>query len=414
MSSNNNQGDPTILLVVCIAFLWGLSWLMWHYTQDFWLTNLFRWLRYGEVWVVNLFSPHYDACLTWLRYAQLHTTQPSPSMVAVTNACFGNSYVSLPANEAASYYSLSLPPIIALGTMTESYFRWPVAAILLPIGFYVLMYSPHTKFMTKHTLETLIATQAKMWPIISPIVKFNPSKTGRILGDPVPEKLPLFAEALSPEEWVSWNKITVTNGIPDRDATRRAFVRQLGPRWNGVNTAPPYMQALLAAFAAKGAQKREESDEILGRIALAWSPEKGFRMESKLAADVSRILRDPDMGGKIVGIADKHAYRTTALLGVLRWARANGGVLAPAQFLWLRAEDRALWYPMNNLGRRSFHSEGAGAMAHFMAEEAAGKPLPIPRIDTAIVTLNTYLHDPDKKPIAIPDREGRTTKNVTT
>ena len=94
------------------------------------------------------------------------------------------------------------------------------------------------------------------------------------------------------------------------------------------------------------------------------------------------------------------------MLGVLRWARAQGGVLAPAQFLWLRAEDRALWYPLNNLGRRAFHSEGAGAMAHFMAEEAAKKPLPIPRVDTAIVTLNTYLHDPEKRPIPIPPREG--------
>jgi intracellular multiplication protein IcmP len=166
------------------------------------------------------------------------------------------------------------------------------------------------------------------------------------------------------------------------------------------------MQGLLAAFAAKGAQKREESDELLGRLALAWSPDGGFRMDSKLAADVAKILRDPDMGGRIKAISDQYAWRTTAMLGVLRWARANGGVLAPAQFVWVRAQDRALWYPLNNLGRRSFHSEGAGAMAHFMAEEAAKKPLPIPRVDTAIVTLNTYLHDPDKKTIPIPPREG--------
>ena len=45
-------------------------------------------------------------------------------------------------------------------------------------------------------------------------------------------------------------------------------------------------------------------------------------------------------------------------------------------------------------------------MAHFMAEQAAQKPLPIPRVETAIVTLNTYLHDPDKKPTTIPPRAG--------
>jgi intracellular multiplication protein IcmP len=88
-----------------------------------------------------------------------------------------------------------------------------------------------------------------------------------------------------------------------------------------------------------------------------------------------------------------------------------GGVLAPAQFLWLRAEDRNLWYPLNNLGRRSFHAEGAGAMAHYLAEQAADKPLPIPRIDTAIVTLNQYLA---ANAVSIPPREGGSGKAVQT
>jgi hypothetical protein len=68
-----------------------------------------------------------------------------------------------------------------------------------------------------------------------------------------------------------------------------------------------------------------------------------------------------------------------------------GGVLASAQFLWLRGVDRELWYACNNLGRRTFHSEGAGALAHFMAEDAAGKALPIPRLETALIALNQYL-----------------------
>ena len=110
-------------------------------------------------------------------------------------------------------------------------------------------------------------------------------------------------------------------------------------------------------------------------------------------------------GNKITQrIAAEHAYRTTAILGVLKWARTMGGVLASAQFLWLRATDRGLWYPLNNLGRRSFHVEGSGAMAHFMAEQNAKKPLPIPRVDTAITAINQFLSDPQKRPIPIPPR----------
>jgi intracellular multiplication protein IcmP len=404
MSSNNNQGEPAIVLFMFLFLLGGLGWLLWHATHEFWINYFFRWTRYAELGFLNLFTHRYGACLDWLRYAQLNGT--TPQTTALTNACFGEAYLIQQGNAAADYYVMTMTPLNVLGSIASTYYRWPMILVLIAIGLEVLMFSPRNKFQTKHTLESLIQTQAKMWPIISPITKFNPSKTGRILGEMVPDKLPLFAEALSPEEWVSWNRIPVVNGIPDRDASRRAFVKQLGPRWNGIDALPLHMRALVAAFALRGMQKREESEEFLGRIALAWSPEKGFRPDGKLVAEISKIIKDPNLGGKVTPIGDQFAWRTTAMLGILKWARAMGGVLAPAQFLWIRAEDRALWYPLNNLGRRSYHSEGAGAMAHFMAEEAAKKPLPIPRVDTAIITLNTYLHDPDKRPIPIPPREG--------
>ncbi|MDE1900667.1 MAG: hypothetical protein KGI37_03350 [Alphaproteobacteria bacterium] len=407
MSGGNNQGDPAIALLLASVAFGVVGWLIWRTSHDFWIDHFFRWLRFGEVWTINLFMNHrYDGCLQWLRYAQTEGHAQPPGIYNMTSACFRTYLSTVPAADLPSYYEMSMPPLLAIGAMVESYIRWPIAAFLAAILGYELFFSPHDKFKVRHSLETFIAAQAKMWPIITPILKFNPSQSGRVPGSPVPDKLPLFAEALSPEEWIAWCRIPVVNGIPDRDAARRAFTQQLGPRWNGVGSLPPHMLALFAAFALKGAQKRDESDNLLGRLALCWSPDKGFRMDAALAAEVKKIAYDSAIGGKAVAIADQFAWRTTAMLGVLRWARSQGGVLAPAQFVWLRAEDRALWYPLNNLGRRAFHSEGAGAMAHFMAEQAAQKPLPIPRIETAIVTLNAYLHDPNKRPMAIPPREG--------
>ncbi len=404
--SAQNQGEPTIALALVLALLTALLWFIWHLAGDAILTYVLRYVRYVELWVVNLFSHRYDACLDWLMLARAGNAPPSPQTISATNACFGSAFLSqLPRDELGLYFHLSLTSVSAIGAEAMNYYRWPAALFLLSIGGYAIFLSPRNKFTTRHTLESLIETQSKMWPVITPIVKINPSKSGRILGDPVPDKLPLFAEALSPEEWIAWNRIPVVNGIPDRETVRRAFIRQLGPRWNGVFSVPLYMQALLAAFALRGAQKREQSDELLGKMALAWSPEKGFSPDSELVTDVKAILKDPKLGGRIAKAMERYAWRTTALLGALKWARDNGGVLAPAQFLWLRGEDRALWYPLNNLGRRAFHSEGAGALAHFMAEEAAKKPLPIPRVDTCIVTLNTYLNDPDKRPIPIPPNE---------
>ena len=64
------------------------------------------------------------------------------------------------------------------------------------------------------------------------------------------------------------------------------------------------------------------------------------------------------------------------MVRALWYARSEGGVLAPAQFLWLRGHDRALWYPLNNLGRKSFHIEAMGAMCQYKAEKRVSRPIP--------------------------------------
>jgi intracellular multiplication protein IcmP len=412
MSGGGNQSEPTVILFLAIALLIGFGWLLWWMSREFWLDYFFRWLRFGEIWMISTLTGKYAACVDWLHYAPVIKSgvpiTATPAINQLTVACFGPHYLqSLPKEELPYYYSLSMPPLRALGSLFISYIRWPATIILAVLAFYEMMFSPRTKFLTKHNLESFIEVQAKMWPVITPITKFNPSKSGRVLGSKVPDKLPLFAEALSPEEWISWHRIPMVNGVAaDGASARRAFVQQLGPRWVGIDTQPIHIKALFAAFSLKGAQKRDESDKFLGELAKAWSPDKGFKPSGELIKEIERIIADSNLGGQTKDIAARHAYRTTALLGALKWARSMGGVLAPAQFLWLRGEDRALWYPLNNMGRRPFHTEGAGALAHFMAEEAAKKPLPIPRVETAIATLNHYLQDPGKRSVPIPPREG--------
>ncbi len=405
MAGDGKDGDPAMNLLLAIGLAAALGWLAWHGLKEYILDGL-RWLRYGELWIINMLTgKSLNACMQWLRFAQFNAA-PTQTMVALTNQCFSPAYLAvLPPEEAYSYYSLSVGPVFTIERIAMGYYRWPFMIGFIAVAIYELFMSPRNKFKTTYDLEGFIETQAKMWPVITPILRFNPAKvSARMLGGEVPDKLPLFAEALSPEEWVSWHRIPVANGIPDREASRRAFILQLGPRWHGPENEPPHIRALFAAYALKGAQKREESDALLGELSKCWTPEHNFVLSAKMEAEVKRILRDPDSGGAAANIAAQYAYRTTALMGVLRWARMNGGVLAPAQFLWVRATDRNLWYPLNNLGRRSYHIEGAGAIAHYAAEQAAQKPLPIPRIDTAWVTLKEYLSS--NKSLPIPRREG--------
>ena len=99
------------------------------------------------------------------------------------------------------------------------------------------------------------------------------------------------------------------------------------------------------------------------------------------------------MGRVTEKVAAQHAFVTPAMLRCLQVARDQGGVLAPAQFLWLRGVDRSMWYALNNLGRGAVHTEAAGAIGHFRAERAAGKPIPNPQVDTAIDGLSYYLKE---------------------
>jgi intracellular multiplication protein IcmP len=63
------------------------------------------------------------------------------------------------------------------------------------------------------------------------------------------------------------------------------------------------------------------------------------------------------------------------------------GVLAPAEFLWLKSKDRTLWYALQNLGRKSFFIEGASAHYHWSIEHKVNKKIEFPVLDNLVDSL---------------------------
>jgi intracellular multiplication protein IcmP len=173
----------------------------------------------------------------------------------------------------------------------------------------------------------------------------------------------------------------------------------LGKRWQGPLKLSWPAQSLYAACALRHARKRKDSEDLLDQLSLSWSPESGLKLTLKLKNRIRQIIKDPKLGGALQKYTDKHAFETTAMLRALSRARQEGGVLAPASFLWLRAADRALWYPMNNLGRKSYHAEAVGALVHYTNELIAGQKIPAPRFDETIKGIEAYLSGPGAGPI---------------
>jgi intracellular multiplication protein IcmP len=278
-----------------------------------------------------------------------------------------------------------------------------VIAVTLCFAVWALFKGPGSEHRVSYNINTLIKKQSNIFPIISPLIDFNPNQQPpRAPGSPVPADLPLFAEALGPEEWIAYYNIPVPDGKMDEEAATKSFAKQLGERWRGAKHLDSYMQIMLAACCLKAARKRSDADTMLGRLALCWNEKEGLKLskDSTLLKEARAVLANKDLSASTLRKCNEHAWETTALMRALATAREEGGVLAPAQFIWLRGHKRELWYPLNNLGRQSYHMEAIGAMAHYKAEKLAQRPIPRPKVVDAVKTLAEYMAS--KKARAIP------------
>lgn len=379
-----------------------LMWIFWKYNAPE-IRNVLRWIRFGEMWLISWFIMAgemiglYDGQYTvdmngeklpWMGYFKAIPTWEKNQL---TNAMH------------------------LINTLTMQPLRIGFTILAALGALWCIFRGPKTDFRTRLGLEGLINRQAENFPVITPFVEFNPcNQPPRAPGSPVPVELPIFAEALGPEEWLAYTGNTAPDGKIDETVATKNFQKQLIGRWKGPNALKPYQQILLATFCLKASRHREESDAMLSRIAQCWSEKKGLqlRKDRKLLSEARNILKNKDLAAGTLKVCNQHAFVTTALARALAFARSEGGVLAPAQFAWLRGHDRTLWYPLNNLGRHSFHMEALGAMSHYKAEKLTQRPIPIPKMEDAVQTITEYMSSKNARPIPALDYSMSKTRGI--
>ncbi len=356
-----------ILLCVFAA----IGYLIWWYNSEA-IKNIIRWIRYGEMWLASWFVD--DNYAVPVQGQDINLNQLLEITKKITPEQIDSNFMQITA-------VVGNTPFILIITI-----------ISLCFGLWALFKGPGTEHRQTFDLNSFIKKQANIFPIISPFITFNPSNLPpRPPGADVPADLPIFAEALSPEEWVVYNEIPVIDNKIDEEAAGKAFAKQLGGRWKGYKNLSPYKQVMLASFCLKASRKRNDADILLGRLAQCWDHKRGLKINSKVLREARAVLSNPSLSNIVLKKCNEHAWETTALMRALVTAREEGGVLAPAQFVWLRAHARELWYPLNNLGRQSLHMEAIGAVAHFKAEKMAQRPIPRPKTDDPVKSLKEYL-----------------------
>ncbi len=387
MADQKSTGSEVALgwgILLCVMA--ALGYLIWYHNHVA-IRSLIRWVRYGEMWLMSWFVDD-DYTVMWFdpsrgQYVPVNYIETMETAGRIPPQNIDNAFLG-------TLSGIAMQPYI-----------WVIIALTMGFAIWAMFRGPGSEHRRKYNLNTLIEKQSNIFPIITPFINFNPSnQPPRPPGSDVPVELPIFAEALSPEEWVAHNEIQSVGKKLNEEAVNKGFAKQLGPRWRGVKNLAPYKQVLLAAFCLKAARKRADSDTLLGQLALCWSAKKGLRINGKLLREARAILRNSAYAEKVLKKCNEHAWETTVLLRALNTAREEGGVLAPAQFVWLRAHDRTLWYPLNNLGRQSLHMEAMGAMAHYKAEKLAQRPIPRPKVQDAAKSLIEYMES--DKARAIP------------
>lgn len=371
---------------IILIFIGIIAYFMYRiYTPE--ILNFLRWFRYGEMWIIAAITP--DDFTVMLPNGKLINVQQ-----------WVDSIPKIPQERL----DFKLYSVITAAALTA--YKWPIIIFIAGIGLWAYKKGPGTQYTEKFNLNSFIRFQAKAFPIIAPFVEFNPCKMDpRAPGSPVPAELPVFAEALGPEEWIAYNQLPVPDGKIDEDALTAAFTRQLGKRWRGIKMLAPYKIIILAAFCLKASRKRNDSDDIMGRIARCWSHDKGLELskDPTLITKAKKILNNKDLAYKVIKNCNQHAWETTAMLRGLLTAREEGGVLAPAQFVWLRGHDRNLWYALNGLGRQSCFTEALGASSHFRAEKRSERPIPKPKIQDAVDSMVEYMDSQNARPIPVLD-----------
>lgn len=270
-----------------------------------------------------------------------------------------------------------------------------IGSKIIKPSFWTIFVKPFAKKIKtwQQTKPSFFGYQTKAWPTTSVALRFGP--TEKELPEP----------ALTPTQWM----MKVCPGLGQRDvpwpeaehAFRQALVAQLGPRWRGFHAAPAHVRTLGLLAWTNRFRGQEKAAELAGVLAEIFNGKAGPTLNpippwNKVAKPLQRFLSE-EANTFLEDVARRHAFIGSAFVAILAsggpfpaWGGGEAGVLAPAQYLWLRLYDRVLWYAAQNIGRHAYFIEGAACATHMLAERAVGKPIPRPHIDDIIFSRDEF------------------------
>lgn len=240
------------------------------------------------------------------------------------------------------------------------------------------MGAPILKSYRVHSPKSLMEAQARNFPAILPVIDL----------DLTDDASPRWAVSRRPEEFARDYGL-VANGSLNRQRTKVVMLEHLGRMVQHPDQLYHHEKALFSVFAARIIDGREASQALLDALNRS-SRNKASRPDYRVAqAAYLKYRQHPDM----LAMLRQHPYTRTFLFALLLKSREKG-VLPSSEFIWLKPNDRMLWYPLNSAGRKTPFVDAAAVFAQFQAERVAAdanRELIEPYIERAIDGLASYL-----------------------
>ncbi|MBG0808117.1 hypothetical protein IY145_01640 [Methylosinus sp. H3A] len=369
-SSQGNVSDGAAFLMSVAVFIVGVGfggWYLWE-EQHAAISAIVMQGLHGQMTFIHLFTDRYDVA-----DAQLLATNPA---------------------------TVKFPQLLRLAREVGRFFLLPSIGVVLALATVCASRAGAKRFSRPLDLEALMREQLRSFRTPAAFVR-------RRLGlvDVEPGKPRPADRALTRAEWIGrW--ATDDKGAFNEAAARAELMRQLGSVRGKPGDAAPHVRCILAAFSLHRAQRRDEAQRYLGDLSSALGPigkegrtgpDRALLFPTALIERADQWLGERDLRQPLVKTMAAHGFTTPATMSVLLAARAEGGVLPPAQFNFLKLVDRRLWYALHSLGYPAdmfdplLHAtplvEAIGARDHWAAELIAGAPLRGASIDNALAAV---------------------------
>lgn len=299
-----------------------------------------------------------------------------------------NVQIALKGLNMATPNNLTMDYASTISTFIGQYWMYPICFALIVMA--VVMFKGHAtrRFTKAYNMDTLVQQERDNWPQIAPVSDLE-------LVEQEVDKGP-WAMAMNPMQFARHHQLLKLEIIPDRKAMWRSdglikatvirekatqvFASQLGPMWISVEALPAHTKAIYAAFLARIEHDTDACRAYLSK--LASSAAKG----TVDYTDTDVYLKKYGKSKAALLCQKHHAYVLSVMATMLELARLDG-VLASADFLWIKPIDRRLWYVLNCVGRQVAVAEVGGIFAHWLAEKQMGRLLSVPMVEEAANAL---------------------------